>query len=495
MPPPTRTPRNASKKVENTEEAPWFSWKETNRANRAIKFIETFCTLPKGYGAGKKMRLANFQKEWLSRVLVSDCNSAVMSLPRGNGKSTFLAALAVWALFDSDPEVGTPQIPIVATTMGQAIRSVYSVAIAMVEKEKELSSRSIRYSAIGAQKLLVPYNGGEMFPVSSDVDGLQGLDPSLAVCDEIGFQSQDSWDSLLLASGKRPNSLVVGIGTPGLDRENALFRLRKTVYEGGEIPGFIFTEYAADHGLPVADQEQWYKANPALAEGYMNINALHTALRASPESSFRIFRLGQWVDGVENWLGADGRAVWDALVDKYAFVDHAPTWIGVDVGIKRDSTAVACVQYRPDGRLHCKVKLWVPTKDEPVDVTDVMQHVREMCDRYKVGAVSFDPRFFDVPATMLHDEGIPMVEIPQSVERMTGIIGSAYEIIGRKEISHDGDESFTTQVLNAVPRFNERGFTLQKSKSRGRIDAAIAMSLAVDRATHKTKPRPKIVVL
>jgi phage terminase large subunit-like protein len=48
-------------------------------------------------------------------------------------------------------------------------------------------------------------------------------------------------------------------------------------------------------------------------------------------------------------------------------------------------------------------------------------------------------------------------------------------------VSHDGDVAFTTQVLNAVARFNERGFTLQKGASHGRIDAAVAAALAVER--------------
>jgi hypothetical protein len=42
-------------------------------------------------------------------------------------------------------------------------------------------------------------------------------------------------------------------------------------------------------------------------------------------------------------------------------------------------------------------------------------------------------------------------------------------------------------VLNAVPRFNERGFTLAKGKSRGRIDAAVALCLAADRALRQDK--------
>jgi phage terminase large subunit-like protein len=94
--------------------------------------------------------------------------------------------------------------------------------------------------------------------------------------------------------------------------------------------------------------------------------------------------------------------------------------------------------------------------------------------------VSYDPRFFDVPAKMLEDEGLPLIEVPQSVERMTAAVGSAFELIKRGELSHDGDPVVSAQVLNAVARFNERGFTLAKAKSRGRIDAAVAICLAVD---------------
>ena len=196
-----------------------------------------------------------------------------------------------------------------------------------------------------------------------------------------------------------------------------------------------------------------------------------------------------------SWLGVDGRVVWESLEDPYKLVQGADTFVGVDVGIKKDSTAVALAQYREDGRLHITVKLWVPTKDEPVDITDVMQFIRECSDNYNLKAVSFDPRLFDVPAKMLHDDGIPMVEVPQSVERMTPIVGNAYQLIRTGGISHDNDTPFGEQVLNAVPRYNERGFTIQKSKSKGRIDAAVAMALAIDRATWKERPRPAVVVL
>jgi phage terminase large subunit-like protein len=136
----------------------------------------------------------------------------------------------------------------------------------------------------------------------------------------------------------------------------------------------------------------------------------------------------------------------------------------------------------------------MPSPGEPVDTTDVMQYLRDLVDRYAVEGISFDPRFFDVPAKYLLDEGLPMVEIPQSLERMTPAIGNLYQLIQKGQVTHDGDEAFATQVLNAMPRYNENGFTLAKSKSRGHIDAVIALALAVERAHHRDVAIPDPVV-
>jgi hypothetical protein len=70
--------------------------------------------------------------------------------------------------------------------MSQAIRSCYGVAVAMVRAEPELERRALIFTGIGQTRVAVPPNGGEMFPVSNDPDGLQGLDYSMAIVDEIG---------------------------------------------------------------------------------------------------------------------------------------------------------------------------------------------------------------------------------------------------------------------------------------------------------------------
>lgn len=483
--------RNAARHVVNSSSGPWARWRGS-RHGKYIRFIETYCRSPKGEGHGKPLRLASWQKEGIEAMFAADVDAAAQSFPRGNGKSTIEAALAVAGVF-MDTETGAPQVPIISTRIHQAIRAAYGPGVSMIQAEPELNDRAIIYTGIATPRVFVPSTQGEMFPMSNDVEGLQGLDPSLAIADEIGFQPEDAWAALVMAGGKRSRSLVLGMGTPGFDHDNALYGIRKTLAEGGVIPRFYFREFAADEGCDVADRAQWLKANPAIGAGFLRMSAFEPDLRLMPEARFRIFRLGQWIDGYESWLGADGRMVWDGLARNIKPRIGAPTWVGVDIGIKRDSTAVCMVQDGDDG-LNAWVRLWVPTNEEPVDVTDVMQHLRNLAATYKVGAIAFDARFFDVPAKLLQDERLPMVEIPQSPERMTPIIGDLYDRIFRGEIHHDGDPAFARQVLNAIPRYTDRGFTLQKAKSKGRIDACIALALAVDQWSSRRPVRAPLYV-
>ena len=382
-----------------------------------------------------------------------------------------------------------------ATTVQQAKRSVYDVAAAMVAAEPELSARSICYTAIGDSRIVAGYNGGVMFPVANDPDGLQGLDPGpVAVVDEIGFQPVESWSSMVLASGKRSRSVIAAIGTPGLDQNNALWHLRSAWLNGTRPPGFSYTEFSAPEELDPRDEATWKVACPALDAGYQSIDALRVAIETSPLSHFEIFHLGRWVQGTDCWLGADGRAVWASLESDYRLVPNAPTWAGVDVGLKRDTTAVVYGQRRPDGRLHTLAKIWAPDKNEHIDLASVMKFLRELDKQYRLVECTYDPRLFELPGMMLADEGINMVEFPQSLERMTPAYIALYEAIVNSAITHDGDEFYARQILNAVPRHNERGFMLSKNKSRGKIDAAAALAMCYDRASHPNKIKPPLVI-
>jgi len=486
---------NARKKQIDDTPGPWIDWPETDRADRAIRFMETYCRPPKGHGFGEPMKLTEDQKQWFRDILADDVTLAVKSCPRGEGKSTEFAALAIWATFDKS-ETGQPQVPIVATTVGQAVRSVYGVAIQMIRAEPELENRCTIYTALGSTKFEVAATGGSCFPIASDPDGLQGLDPSLAIVDEIGFQSIDTWNSLQLASGKRARSLVVGIGTPGFNKNNALWTLRTLIRENGCPDGFVYREIAAPEGCDHKDESVWYACSPALRAGYKNIKALRTAVSITPEASFRIFYLGQWVEGVDAWLGTEGRALWDIMESPYVLDPEQPLYAALDVGVKRDSTALVLLQRRIDtGKPHVKAKIWMPNKENAVDVTEIMQYIRILHRDYNLKAVAYDPRLFEVPSSMLRDERINMVEFPQSIERMTPAIGDLYTALMQTQLTHDHDDQFGQQVLNAIPRYNERGFMLSKEKSNGKIDACISLAMVWGLYTHPERLKSPLVCL
>lgn len=489
----------APKVIQDFTPGPWAQWKHLPRYERAIRFIETQCRAPKGYNTGELIKLADFQKEWLRATLVDGISASVESIPRGNGKSTFKSALGLWNVFDYD-DTGDPQVPVIATTVKQAMKTIYDPAIRMIELNPELQKRCKVLTSITDPKIVTHING-RMFPISDDPDGLQGLDPSLGMVDEIGFLSIESWASLLLATGKRPNSLVIAIGTPGFDTSSALADVR-TRHMEGKLPAEIrFQEYAADEGCRVDDEEQWRKSNPAYVAGFKGRQAFEVAL-SLPEPLFRIFQLGQWVAGVECWLGVDGKAIWENLTDPYEYALGGPVWAGVDMSRSRDCSAVVTLQERPDGRMHAKARIWYPDKRTGVvNGTEVMNYIRELDRLYKVQGVAYDPRFFDERAGMLEAEKIRMIEFPQSIQRMTPACGDTYEMLKSdvRLLSHDGDPEFQRHILNAVAQYNsERGFTLKKKtpESPDKIDACVALCMAIKTSQEPApKPKSRLVVL
>jgi phage terminase large subunit-like protein len=92
----------------------------------------------------------------------------------------------------------------------------------------------------------------------------------------------------------------------------------------------------------------------------------------------------------------------------------------------------------------------------------------------------YDPRFFELPARALEEEGFLVIEFSQSPEQMAPACGLAQDMIVAEQVVHAGDEDATRQVLAAAKRQQERGFTLSKGKSKIRIDSAITLCMGVD---------------
>jgi len=57
-------------------------------------------------------------------------------------------------------------------------------------------------------------------------------------------------------------------------------------------------------------------------------------------------------------------------------------------------------------------------------------------------------------------------------------------LIREGRLVHDGEPELRRQILAAVPSETERGVRISKRKSKKRIDAAVALAMAADRAMH-----------
>src|SRR3546814_11152101 len=73
-------------------------------ARKAIRFIQSL-DVPTGARAGKPLRLAPYQKEFLRGALAKGINIGVLSVARGGGKSALTAGVALAHLVgEVDPQ-------------------------------------------------------------------------------------------------------------------------------------------------------------------------------------------------------------------------------------------------------------------------------------------------------------------------------------------------------------------------------------------------------
>jgi phage terminase large subunit-like protein len=333
--------------------------------------------------------------------------------------------------------------------------------------------------------------------LSSDGKLAQGLNPSLVIFDELHVQRNDDlYDALTMGSGARLDPLVVAITTAGFDLESLCGRLYQYSKQvaAGEVddPMWGAWWWEADSDCDITDEKQWKKANPNLALGLLDNEDMRVSAQQSSEAAMRRFRLNQWTRSQESWLPV---GAWEQCNNPTSAELNAydPAWVGIDMALKHDSIGIVVAQPHDDGKIAVKARIFHPDIDG-IDIHAIESHLRELHNEYNIQEFAYDPAFFQRSAEALYDDGLPMVEFPQSSQRMIPACGTTYEMIVGKKIAHDGSPMFTDQVLSAAQRMTEQGWRLSKGKSRRKIDACIAMVMAVDRATRRgtSTPQPMI---
>lgn len=194
---------------------------DQKKANRAIKFIETFCHHCEGRNDLLKLEL--WQKAIVSIVFgivdeegVRIFREVVIIVSRKNGKTLFVAAIIAYCLF-LDGEYGA-KIFCVAPKLDQA-DLVYSAFWQTIQAEPELAELVKRRKS----DYYMEETNSSVKKIAFNARKSDGFNPHVTVCDEIaswpGEPGKRQYEVMKSALGARKQPLIISISTSGYENE------------------------------------------------------------------------------------------------------------------------------------------------------------------------------------------------------------------------------------------------------------------------------------
>lgn len=439
-------------------------------------FAKRYLTVPRGTGAGKRLIVRDWQLEMLSGTFDPDESAKinVYVLPRGNGKSGLIAAVALWHLFSFGEGA---RVLVVAQNDGAAKRLLRTAA-RMVELSPELSERALVYK----DRIEYPETDSVFLAVASEQSAVEGEDLTLGIVDEIGFVERDVYESVLF-SLKRKGAKLIGIGTPSTPRMRDRSPLAELVASArAGDPTIHLVEYGAPDDCAVDDEEAWAQANPGLGD-LLEVDDVRAMLPPKTrESEFRRARLGQWVSQTgESFMPAKTWAECARPGVKIPF--GSPVVLALDGSQRWDATVIimASVSAKPHLQL---VGWWFGDGDPNYEVShaEVEQRIRDLAGAYRVRELTADPFLWQRSLQVLEDEGIRTTQFPQHGTRMPRALAEFRSAATSNELTHADDYRLNRHMLAAQLVEGGHGLKLAKATKDQHIDAAVSGVMAYSRA-------------
>ncbi|MCW2783468.1 MAG: hypothetical protein JWR35_3919 [Marmoricola sp.] len=453
--------------------APAKGWK------RVQWFAETHLTIPHGYGRGKPFVLRPWQLMILKGLFPmrgGRPSKGLLSLPRGNGKSSLSAVIALYLIHCE--EEWSP----VVLLCGADLRSA-GIVLNMARRMTELSPELLARTKVYQDRLYVPGNDGTVQAMPSDVGALQGW-RGHAIVDELHVVSADVWESMLLATGKQENSLTLAISTPAVTEESVMWSLVK---ENREHPDrdFFFREFTSDTSHEINCKHCEKSSNPALGD-FLSSKSMASVRSSTRPSEYRRLRLGQWPTKVEDAFLSTSDL--DAITKPRPLLDGERVVLALDGSLTGDSTAItlASVEQVPHLEL---MRIWEPGREPEgyvVPMLEVEDEIRLLCSRFDVVEVVADPWLYSRSLEVLSGEGLPVVRHPQSRERMGPLTSGLYEAVVNQLVTISESPILRSHFLAARVLETPQGPVLRKAakSSPNKIDSAVSALMAWGRATY-----------
>lgn len=446
-----------------------------------------------------------------------------VTVPRKNGKSTLAAGLALYLLY-YDGEPGADIISAAADREQAAV--VFNIAREMVEKSPSLRAVTVVYR----RELYVPSSDSRYKVISSEAYSKHGLNLHAAIIDELHAHSnRELFDVLTTSMGARRQPLTFIITTAGTDEHSIaaeVHRYAEKVRDGVVTdPTYLPIIYAARDDADVWDEAVWRACNPALTSGFRSLEEMQTAARQAKEvpgreQAFRQLYLNQWgTAAAARWLAL---AAWDACrVDPEGEEDLTGrrVFLGLDLSTTTDLSALAIVLPEEEGGYTVRAEFWCPrdnladrarrdrvpyplwvqqghltaTPGNSVDYARIEARVYELMAQCDVAAVAIDPWNARDLTTRLGQQGVPVVEVPQTMANLTSASKALETLVLSRKLRHDGHPILRWCVSNAVADVDANG-NLKPSKKRSheRIDGVSALVTALARAVVHVVEEPMV---
>jgi phage terminase large subunit-like protein len=373
-------------------------------------------------------------------------------------------------------------------------------------------------------RIVNPNSSSVYVAVAADGDALHGKTPNVVIKDELhawtGSRGMGQYQALTSALVKVPNTLDITLTTSGRGQENIAWReieyamrvQKGQLVDPATLPVLFMTEPEDDW----ADPEIWEAVNPGMKHGYPDKAGFYDAAKKaennpSDRDSFRQYNLNMWLDAstspfVEMYIYDRGAHEID--LDDLELT-QAPCYIGVDLSKNEDLTAVVCAFRVEGGGYHIQPYFFcpednlrargdrhgvdyvtwaedgfiMPTEGNTVDLRAVERFIRELCARFNVKEIAFDPTFGRSMMADLTQDGLPAVEFRQGWVSMGPAVKELERVILSGQLMHGGHPVLRWNFENVQVETDKAGVRMfHKARSGNKIDGAVACAMAVARA-------------
>jgi len=481
-----------------------------SRAERNMKFVESYCRVPEGDMVGQPIRLADFQEAFFYSVYDNPVHTrkAYLSIARKNSKTATIATILLVHLVGPEARLNS-RISSGARSRKQAAE-VYNYASKMVFLSPKLA-RIVRPVPSSKTLIGLPMNV-EYAAMSAEGATAHGGSPIVAILDEVGQvkgPQDDFIDAIVTSQGAYSDPLLIAISTQA-PTDADLFSRWLDDAERAATPSTVSHVYSAPKDCALDDQDAWAAANPALGLFRSKEDVAEQAASASrmptDEARFRVLTLNQRVNMVAAFVSPSVWKEGNLTPDDEVFL-AGPVYGGLDLSATTDLTALVLTARDREGTLHVRPYFWMPqdsvidaakrdrapydvwvrqgllrtTPGRVIDYAFVARDIGVLTADLPVAKIGFDRWRMDRMQSALDGAGValPLESFGQGYVSMSPALDALEADLLRNNVRHGGHPVLAMCAANAVaipdPAGNRK---LDKSKATGRIDGMVALAMA-----------------